>query len=173
MSDGRCRSREDECLRSTVVSEYRSTGLVSRSTVVRRNRPTNGCCCRSRRSAPLSGLNAPNLQDLWALGSMSVRHNWLVCKLHTAPTVDKKALPSKREEFQFSLMSKTWKSTGTMALPICTSRVLPLGTLSSSIGSSPSSEGVLTVSGGFSEGLGLGLSALSVPHLSLASALGR
>uniref|UniRef100_A0A0D3DJM3 Uncharacterized protein n=1 Tax=Brassica oleracea var. oleracea TaxID=109376 RepID=A0A0D3DJM3_BRAOL len=24
---------------------------------------------------------------------MSVRHNWLVCKLHTAPTVDKKALP--------------------------------------------------------------------------------
>ncbi|KAF3549669.1 hypothetical protein DY000_02006889 [Brassica cretica] len=43
---------------------------------------------------------------------MSVRHNWLVCKLHTAPTVDKKALPSSREEFQFSLMSKTWKSTG-------------------------------------------------------------
>ncbi|KAF3553089.1 hypothetical protein F2Q69_00013741 [Brassica cretica] len=28
MSDGRCRSTGDECLRSTVVSEYRSTGLV-------------------------------------------------------------------------------------------------------------------------------------------------
>ncbi|KAF2557344.1 hypothetical protein F2Q68_00016153 [Brassica cretica] len=39
-------------------------------------------------------------------------------------------------------------------------RVLPVGTLSSSIGSSPSSEGVLTVSGGFSEGLGVGLCAL-------------
>ncbi|KAF3566602.1 hypothetical protein DY000_02014346 [Brassica cretica] len=33
-------------------------------------------------------------------------------------------------------------------------RVLPLGTLSSSIGSSPTSEGVLTVSGGYSEGIG-------------------
>ncbi|KAF2619714.1 hypothetical protein F2Q68_00039255 [Brassica cretica] len=44
------------------------------------------------------------------------------CKLHTAPTVDKKALLSNREEFQFSLMSKTYKSTGTTALPICTSR---------------------------------------------------
>ncbi|KAF3485222.1 hypothetical protein F2Q69_00052133 [Brassica cretica] len=168
---------------------------------------------------------------------MSVRHKWLVCKLHTAPTVDKKALPTNREEFQFSLMSKTWKSTGTRALPICTFRsltippeflweqsikvnnscegstrrprwsaitlgrmltdahvsnkacgnsipftvqehspmsssvslvslknihnlVLPVGTLSTSIGSTPSSEGVLTVSGGFSKGLGLGLSAL-------------
>ncbi|KAF2609020.1 hypothetical protein F2Q68_00044345 [Brassica cretica] len=40
-------------------------------------------------------------------------------------------------------------------------RVLPVGTLSSSIGSSPSSECVLTTSGGYSEGLGLGLSALS------------
>ncbi|KAF2582589.1 hypothetical protein F2Q68_00004971 [Brassica cretica] len=37
---------------------------------------------------------------------MSVCHNWLVCKLHTAPTVDKKALPSSREEFQFNLMYK-------------------------------------------------------------------
>ena len=55
---------------------------------------------------------------------MSVIHNWFFCKLHTAPTVDKKALPSNREEFQFNLMSKTWKSTGTMALPICTSRSL-------------------------------------------------
>ncbi|KAF2551462.1 hypothetical protein F2Q68_00036194 [Brassica cretica] len=42
--------------------------------------------------------------------------------LHTAPTVDKKALPSNREEFQFSLISKTWKSTGTRALSIFTSR---------------------------------------------------
>ncbi|KAF3493795.1 hypothetical protein DY000_02055545 [Brassica cretica] len=57
---------------------------------------------------------------------MSVRHNWLVCKLQTAPTVDKKALPSTREEFQFNLLSKTWKSTGTMALPICTSRPLTI-----------------------------------------------
>ncbi|KAF3582484.1 hypothetical protein DY000_02033096 [Brassica cretica] len=92
---------------------------------------------------------------------MSVRHNWLVCKLHTTPTVYKKALPSSREEFQFNLMSKTWKSTGTKALPICTSRVLPVETLSSSIGSSPSFEGVLTGSSGCSEGLGLGLNALS------------
>ncbi|KAF2612351.1 hypothetical protein F2Q70_00012308 [Brassica cretica] len=53
---------------------------------------------------------------------MSVRHNWLVCKLHTAPTVDKKALPSSREEFQFSLISRTCKSTGTRPLSICTSR---------------------------------------------------
>ncbi|KAF3585218.1 hypothetical protein F2Q69_00029438 [Brassica cretica] len=64
MSDGRCRSMEDECLRSTVVSEYRSTGLVSGSTVVERNRATNMCCCQSMRSALLCGLNAPNLQDL-------------------------------------------------------------------------------------------------------------
>ncbi|KAF3559213.1 hypothetical protein F2Q69_00012792 [Brassica cretica] len=34
MSDGRCRSTEDECLRSIVVSEYWSTRLVSGSTVV-------------------------------------------------------------------------------------------------------------------------------------------
>ncbi|KAF3505738.1 hypothetical protein F2Q69_00007544 [Brassica cretica] len=59
---------------------------------------------------------------MWALGLMSVRHNWLVCKLHNASTVDKKALPSSREEFQFSLISRTCKSTGTRALPICTSR---------------------------------------------------
>ncbi|KAF3569541.1 hypothetical protein DY000_02015985 [Brassica cretica] len=39
-------------------------------------------------------------------------------------------------------------------------RVHPIGTLSTSIESSPSSEGIMTVSGGFSEGLGLGLSAL-------------
>ncbi|KAF3599341.1 hypothetical protein F2Q69_00035775 [Brassica cretica] len=40
-------------------------------------------------------------------------------------------------------------------------RVLPVETLSSSMGSSPSSEGVLTGSSGCSEGLGFGLSALS------------
>ncbi|KAF3576621.1 hypothetical protein DY000_02030738 [Brassica cretica] len=40
-------------------------------------------------------------------------------------------------------------------------RVLPVGTVSSSIGSSPSSEGVLTGFGRYSKGLGLGLSALS------------
>ncbi|KAF3601876.1 hypothetical protein F2Q69_00037118 [Brassica cretica] len=80
--------------------------------------------------------------------------------LHTAPTIDKKSLPSNREEFQFSLMSRTWKSTGTRALPICTSRFLSVGTLSTSIESSPSSEGILTVSGRLSEGLGLGLSPL-------------
>ncbi|KAL0836204.1 hypothetical protein Bca101_088093 [Brassica carinata] len=64
MSDGRCRSMGDECLRSTVVSEYRSTGLVSGSTVVDENRATNKRCCRSMRSVLLCGLNAPNLQDL-------------------------------------------------------------------------------------------------------------
>ncbi|KAF3574926.1 hypothetical protein F2Q69_00058835 [Brassica cretica] len=46
--------------------------------------------------------------------------------LHTAPTVDKKALPSNREEFQFSSISKTWRSTGTRALQICTSRSLTI-----------------------------------------------
>ncbi|KAF3565464.1 hypothetical protein DY000_02015986 [Brassica cretica] len=64
MSDGRCRSMEDECLWLTVVSEYRSTGLVPGSTVVERNRATNRCYCRSMRSALLCGLNAPNMQDL-------------------------------------------------------------------------------------------------------------
>ena len=57
---------------------------------------------------------------------MSVRHNWFVCKLHIAPTIDKKALPSNREEFQFRLISKTWKLTGTRVLQICTSRSLTI-----------------------------------------------
>ena len=57
---------------------------------------------------------------------MSVKHNWLVCLLHTAPAVDKNYLPNNREEFQFSLISKTWKSTGTRALSICTSRSLAI-----------------------------------------------
>ncbi|KAL0772346.1 hypothetical protein Bca101_037497 [Brassica carinata] len=64
MSKGRCRSTEDEYLRSTVVSGYRTTGLVSRSTVFERNRATNRCCCRPMRSALFCGLYAPNLQDL-------------------------------------------------------------------------------------------------------------
>ncbi|KAF3568255.1 hypothetical protein DY000_02014932 [Brassica cretica] len=147
--------------------------------------------------------------------------------LHNAPTVDKKALPSNREQFQFSLIFNTWKSTGTrvsqsaplgkmltdahashkacgnsipftvhgiancpgslflfsvilflifslasqnillmsssvslVSLKNIHNLVLPIGTLSTSIGSAPSSEGILAVSGGFSEGLGLGLSAL-------------
>ncbi|KAF3547116.1 hypothetical protein DY000_02007739 [Brassica cretica] len=48
-SDGRCRSTEDECIRSTVVSECLST---------------NQCCCWSMRSVFPCGLNVPNLQDL-------------------------------------------------------------------------------------------------------------
>ena len=64
MSDESCWSTEDECVRSMVVSEYRSTGLVSGSTVVEQNRATNRCCCRSMRSVLLCGSNAPNLQDL-------------------------------------------------------------------------------------------------------------
>ncbi|KAF2555405.1 hypothetical protein F2Q68_00017260 [Brassica cretica] len=55
---------EDECLRSTVVSEYQSTGIVHGSTAVERNRAMNRCCCRSMRSVLLCGSNAPNLQDL-------------------------------------------------------------------------------------------------------------
>ncbi|KAG5410666.1 hypothetical protein IGI04_006985 [Brassica rapa subsp. trilocularis] len=57
---------------------------------------------------------------------MNVRHNWLLCMLHTVSNVDKMALPSNIEEFQFSLISKIWKSTGTRALPICTSRFLTI-----------------------------------------------
>ncbi|KAF3537752.1 hypothetical protein F2Q69_00023533 [Brassica cretica] len=64
MSDGRCRSTEDECLRLIVVSEYRLTGLVSGSTVVDRNRLMNRWCYRSMRSVLLCGLNAPSLEDL-------------------------------------------------------------------------------------------------------------
>ncbi|KAF2619452.1 hypothetical protein F2Q68_00040067 [Brassica cretica] len=64
MLDGGCRSTEDVCLRSIVVSEYRSTGLVSGSTVVDRNRSMNRWCYRSMRSVFLCGLNAPSLQDL-------------------------------------------------------------------------------------------------------------
>ncbi|KAF2581738.1 hypothetical protein F2Q70_00011454 [Brassica cretica] len=64
MSDGRCRSIGDECLRSTVMSEYQSMGLVPGSTVVDENRATNKHCCRSMRSTLLCGFNAPSLQDL-------------------------------------------------------------------------------------------------------------
>ncbi|KAF2580022.1 hypothetical protein F2Q68_00005043 [Brassica cretica] len=65
IDDGRCRSTEDECLRSIRVSEYRSMGLVSGSTVVDRNRSMNRWCYRSMRSVLLCGLNAPSLQDLY------------------------------------------------------------------------------------------------------------
>ncbi|KAF3591651.1 hypothetical protein DY000_02021864 [Brassica cretica] len=51
----RSRSTGDECLRSTVVSEYQSTGLVPGSTMVDENRATNKCCCRSMRSTLLCG----------------------------------------------------------------------------------------------------------------------
>ncbi|KAF3583191.1 hypothetical protein F2Q69_00029498 [Brassica cretica] len=68
MWDGRCRSTGDECLRSRVVSEYRSTGLVPGSTVVDKNRATNKCSCRSMRSALLCGKNAPNMRDLVRIG---------------------------------------------------------------------------------------------------------
>ncbi|KAF3585268.1 hypothetical protein F2Q69_00029388 [Brassica cretica] len=63
-SDGRCRSTEEECLQSMVVSEYRLTRLVSRSTVADKNRAKNKCCCRSMRNVILCGLNVPSLQDL-------------------------------------------------------------------------------------------------------------
>ncbi|KAF3591477.1 hypothetical protein DY000_02021729 [Brassica cretica] len=70
-----------------------------------------------------SMLHYPILLQLHGrIGSMSVRHNLLVCISHTASTLAMKALPSNKEEFQLSLMSMTWKSTGTRALLICTSR---------------------------------------------------
>ncbi|KAF3536083.1 hypothetical protein F2Q69_00023282 [Brassica cretica] len=43
--------------------------------------------------------------------------------LHTL-SLAMKALPSSREEFMFSLLSRTWKSTRTSALPIFTSNFL-------------------------------------------------
>ncbi|KAF3549039.1 hypothetical protein DY000_02006708 [Brassica cretica] len=58
MSDERCWSSECECCRSTVVSEYRSTELVSGSTVVEQNRATHKGCCRSMRSALPCRTNA-------------------------------------------------------------------------------------------------------------------
>ncbi|KAF2591935.1 hypothetical protein F2Q70_00039660 [Brassica cretica] len=67
--------------------------------------------------------------------------------LHTAPTVGKKVLPSI---LQFLLSSSENNPQ----------KVLPTGTLSTSIGSAASSEGVLMASGGLYEGLGCGLSAL-------------
>ncbi|KAF3551715.1 hypothetical protein DY000_02007231 [Brassica cretica] len=63
-SDGRCWSMEEECLLSMVVSECRSTRLVSGSTVADENQVMNKCCCRSMRSVFLCGLNVPSLQDL-------------------------------------------------------------------------------------------------------------
>ncbi|KAF3519907.1 hypothetical protein DY000_02060794 [Brassica cretica] len=64
MSDEGCRSMEGLCCRSTGVSENRSTGLVSGSTVVEQNRATRKCCCRSIGSALPCGSCVPNLQDL-------------------------------------------------------------------------------------------------------------
>ncbi|KAF2538602.1 hypothetical protein F2Q68_00021141 [Brassica cretica] len=64
MSAERCWSTEGESCWSTVVSEYRSTGLAFGSTVVEQNRATNKCYCRSMRSALPSGSNVPNLEDL-------------------------------------------------------------------------------------------------------------
>ncbi|KAF2587186.1 hypothetical protein F2Q70_00035925 [Brassica cretica] len=69
MSDGRCRSTEDECLRSMVVSECRSTRLVSGSTVADKNQATNRCCCRSMRNVFLCGLNVPSLHDLMRIAA--------------------------------------------------------------------------------------------------------
>ncbi|KAF3610003.1 hypothetical protein DY000_02047969 [Brassica cretica] len=57
-------SSMEECLRSTVVSEYRSTILVSGSMVVDENRATKWGCCRSMRSVFLCGSNVLNLQNL-------------------------------------------------------------------------------------------------------------
>ncbi|KAG5375547.1 hypothetical protein IGI04_040143 [Brassica rapa subsp. trilocularis] len=54
----------------------------------------------------------------------SVRHSLLVCMSHTSTKVAMKALPSSREELKSSMMSRTWKSTETRALPICNSRFL-------------------------------------------------
>ncbi|KAL0667688.1 hypothetical protein Bca4012_030392 [Brassica carinata] len=64
MSDEGRWSTEGECCQSTVVSEYRSTELVSGSTVVEQNRATHKCCCWSMRSAVPFRWNVPNLQDL-------------------------------------------------------------------------------------------------------------
>ncbi|KAF3573379.1 hypothetical protein F2Q69_00058582 [Brassica cretica] len=57
------RSTEGLCCRSTGVSENRSTGLVSGSTVVERNRATRKCCCRSIGSTLPYRSCIPNLQD--------------------------------------------------------------------------------------------------------------
>ncbi|KAF2595462.1 hypothetical protein F2Q70_00043124 [Brassica cretica] len=69
-------------------------------------------------------IDANKATSIDTVGSMSIRYNLLVCMSHIAPIVAMKALPSNREEFQLSLMSKTRKSTGTRALPICTSSLL-------------------------------------------------
>ncbi|KAF3556694.1 hypothetical protein F2Q69_00012846 [Brassica cretica] len=63
MSGEGCWATEGECCRSTVVSEYRSTELVSGSTVVEQHRATHKYCCRSMRNALPCGSNVPNLQD--------------------------------------------------------------------------------------------------------------
>ncbi|KAF2576227.1 hypothetical protein F2Q70_00003797 [Brassica cretica] len=47
-----------------VVSENRSTELVSGSTVVEQNQATQSCCCRSIKSVFSYGSCVPDLQDL-------------------------------------------------------------------------------------------------------------
>ncbi|KAF2620581.1 hypothetical protein F2Q68_00038690 [Brassica cretica] len=76
MSDEGCWSTEGECCRSTVVSEYRSTELVSGSTVFEQNRATHKWCCRSMRSALPCGSNFPNLQDLLRIAVEFPRCSW-------------------------------------------------------------------------------------------------
>ncbi|KAF3507087.1 hypothetical protein F2Q69_00006935 [Brassica cretica] len=80
MSDGGCRSMGDVCLRSIVVSEYRSTG-VSGSTGVDRNRSMDRWCYRSMRRVLLCGLNAPSLQDVRPsrVRAWSLRSDRAVC----------------------------------------------------------------------------------------------
>ncbi|KAF2533256.1 hypothetical protein F2Q70_00029904 [Brassica cretica] len=64
MSGEGYRSTEGVCCRSIGVSENRSTGLVSGSTVVEQTRATRSCCCRSIGSALPYGTCILNLQDL-------------------------------------------------------------------------------------------------------------
>ena len=63
-SDERCRSTEEECLRSMVVSECRSMRLVFESRVADENQATNKCYFRSMRNIFLCGLSVPSLHDL-------------------------------------------------------------------------------------------------------------
>ncbi|KAF2537317.1 hypothetical protein F2Q68_00021161 [Brassica cretica] len=81
MSNGRCRSTEEECLRLTVVSECRSAKLVFGSTVVDENRATNCCCCRSMKCVFLCGLNVPNLQGLMRITVEIPCCFWFVSKV--------------------------------------------------------------------------------------------
>ena len=83
-------------------------------------------CCNESGVNPSVGRLWPHNSDriMVTSGFISVRHSWFVCMLQTAPTVAMKALPRSREWFLFWLFSRTWKSTGISAFPICTSRSL-------------------------------------------------